>query len=226
MVGTIAPMVHGHRIARFVRGILNPVGGFVGGSALGAVLGQLGSWLQVPVDRRATGLLVGAVCGAYLLRELGLVATPAPERRHQVSRGWVALVPQQLASFTYGASLGVGILTHIPATAYYPLLLLSVISTDPWIGALVLGVFGAARGVPVLAISLLPARCQSGTGLVEVCRTIDRHAATAKLLNGLALGALAAASFGGGGARRPVSGNQPRSRRVSVIARSIVATKG
>jgi hypothetical protein len=58
---------------------------------------------------------------------------------------------------------------------------------NPLAGGLTLGVYGAARAMPVLVLAMAPSVGRSGTGLVATSRTIDRLAWLAAKLNAMAL---------------------------------------
>jgi len=120
----------------------------IGASALlGTALGLAGDWLDVPSLPGVVVVL--AVTGVAL--DLGLGGLSVPTVRRQVDeemltqyRGWVY-------GTSYGLQLGLGVVTVVNSFSVYLALVLAVL-TGSAAGGLAIGlVFGAARGLVVLA---------------------------------------------------------------------------
>ncbi len=127
------------------------LGATLAGAAEGAVLGLLGSALLgdgVGTHARLLVLAGGLLIAVAL--ELLPPAVPGPNR--QVNERWLDEFRGWVYGFGFGAQLGLGITTVVTSTATYVAMFVAFLSADPVWGALVLGVFGAIRGVtPLLA---------------------------------------------------------------------------
>lgn len=128
------------------------LGATLAGAAEGAVLGLLGSALLGDGLGAHARLLVlsGGLVLAVLL-ELALPAVPRPRR--QVNERWLDEFRGWVYGFGFGAQLGFGITTVVTSAATYVAMLVAFLAADPAWGAVVVGVFGAIRGVtPLLAM--------------------------------------------------------------------------
>ncbi len=127
------------------------LGATLAGAAEGAVLGLLGlAVLQNGLDTQARLLVLtgGLVLAAVL--ELALPRVPGPNR--QVNERWLDEYRGWVYGLGFGAQLGLGVTTVVTSAATYVAMLVAFLAADPGWGALVLGVFGAIRGVtPLLA---------------------------------------------------------------------------
>jgi cytochrome c biogenesis protein CcdA len=126
-------------------------GATLAGAAEGALLGLAGSLLLgdgVGAHARLLVLTGGLVVAVAL--ELLLPAVPGPNR--QVNERWLDEFRGWVYGLGFGAQLGLGITTVVTSTATYVAMFVAFLAADPVWGALVLGVFGAIRGVtPLLA---------------------------------------------------------------------------
>ena len=94
-------------------------------------------------------MLTGGLVLAALLEVL-LPAVPGPNR--QVNERWLDEFRGWVYGLGFGAQLGLGITTVVTSAATYVAMFVAFLAADPAWGALVLGVFGAIRGVtPLLA---------------------------------------------------------------------------
>ena len=158
----------------------------IGASALlGTVLGLAGDWLDVP---SLPGLVVAlAVVGVAL--DLGVGGLSVPTIHRQVDeemltqyRGWVY-------GASYGFQLGLGVVTVVNSFSVYLALVLAVL-TGSAAGGLAIGlVFGAARGLVVLAAAGVREPSQ-------LRRLHQRLAAWGPISHRLAVGAQAAVAAG------------------------------
>ena len=127
------------------------LGATVAGAVEGAVLGLIGSLLlgdSVGTQARLLVLTGGLVLAALL--EVLLPAVPGPNR--QVNERWLDEFRGWVYGLGFGAQLGLGITTVVTSAATYVAMFVAFLAADPAWGALVLGVFGAIRGVtPLLA---------------------------------------------------------------------------
>ena len=149
MVTTIDPVVHGGRNRRYAAAVfLHVLGATVSAAALGAVLGAIGAvgggpWTAGPA-------LIAVIAGLYALREMLGLPIPIPDRRRQVPEWWRTFYSPPVASFLYGAGLGIGFLTFLGFGTFVASSVAATASGSPGVGALVCGSFCLARGVAVM----------------------------------------------------------------------------
>ena len=133
---TMSAFVLGATAAGAVAGaVLGAAGGLVLGGALGA--------------RERLAALTAALVVAVALDVLP-AAVPGPRR--QVNERWLDQFRGWVYGLGFGAQLGVGVTTIVSSAATYVALLAAFLTGDPSRGALVLGCYGAVRGLtPLLA---------------------------------------------------------------------------
>jgi len=165
MVETITPVVHGGRKGRWAGDVaLHVAGASLSAGAFGAILGAAGSVLGAPWGRGGL-LVVVAVSGAYLLREVGAVPVPVPQLRRQVPEWWRTFFTAPVASFLYGAGLGIGFVTFLRHGTLVAVAAAAAAAGKPGLGALLVAPFGIARGLSVLATARIRAP-EGGRALV------------------------------------------------------------
>jgi hypothetical protein len=123
------------------------------GAAFGAVLGGIGSAV-LPEAWHAHARLV--VAGVLLVVALALDLAggrgPIPGPRRQVDERWLDRYRGWVYGLGYGAQLGVGIATVVTSAATYVALACALLSARSGSGALIVGSYGALRGLtPLLA---------------------------------------------------------------------------
>lgn len=140
-------------------------GAVISAATVGAIYGALGVFLasEAPFLRIACIAILGAVAATYGAAELYGVTWWVPTRHWQVPKEYVRYgMPFYAAAF--GLILGVGFLTFVTSVGYYLLIGICLLVGDPFRAALLMGVFGLARTVPVLlAPSLARAKGQPYT---------------------------------------------------------------
>lgn len=141
---TVAAFVLGATVAGALAGAL---GGWVGalllrGSAAGSVFG-----IAVGYSLRLV-ILAGAALVALAI-DLGAPRIPGPRR--QVDERWLDEFRGWVYGLGYGAQLGLGVSTVVTSAATYVALVAAVLVADPERGAIVMGCYGAVRGLSVLA---------------------------------------------------------------------------
>lgn len=194
MVGTIIPIVYGERLdgKRMTVLWLYAIGTIAGAGSFGALLGTVGSSLGLErqfLETRAIALTLGAGHLMLAHRDLGVIRFPLPQSRWQVPRAWLRMMPRPIAALAYGTALGVGVLTRINTSTFYAVLAWALLIGTPSLGAIVFAAFGLGRLMPVVALV--------ATGRNDWDRTVrwvglvDPWWPAAKLLNGLALAAVA-----------------------------------
>jgi hypothetical protein len=155
----------------------------VAGAAVGAALGGLGATL-LPGGWHADGRLTAA--GVLLLIALALDLAPpkynaVPGPRRQVDERWLDRYRGWVYGLGYGAQLGVGVATVVTSAATYVMLACALLAADARRGALIVGVYGAVRGLTPLLAARVRAPDQLVALHVRLQRArpaVDRAAAT------------------------------------------------
>ena len=154
MVGTIIPMVHGERLEGIHKGSLwcHGIGAIAASALFGATLGWTGGTLLRPSGPLTVAVLVVSGIGHLVMsqRDLGLCHFPMPQSHWQVPKRWLSVMPPRMAALVYGMCLGVGILTRISSSGFYVVLGWVVLSGEPMLGALIMGMFGFGRLIPLI----------------------------------------------------------------------------
>jgi hypothetical protein len=116
------------------------------GAAAGALLGGLGA-VALPAHPRPTVLLV-AIAVALVVDGLPR-SVPGPQR--QVDERWLDEYRGWVYGAGYGAQLGLGVLTVVSSATTYVALLAAFLTASAPAGAVILGCYGALRGLTPLA---------------------------------------------------------------------------
>ena len=193
MVETITPVVHGGRRKRYWSSVaLHALGATLAAATFGLILGGAGALLRAPWGRLGAAI-VAVVAIMYLVREAFGLQIPLPERHAQVPQWWRNFFSPPLASFLYGAGLGIGFFTFLQFGTYVAVAAAAFLSGDALIGLLVCLPFGLTRGLSVV----LTARATEPEHAREMVDVLDRWGSTRwpRLLNALALGCLAAGAL-------------------------------
>lgn len=119
------------------------------GAALGTLLGAVGAVLLSGVSPGPRLAVFAVAALVALVLDASPVRVPGPRR--QVDERWRDEYRGWVYGAGYGAQLGVGITTVVQSAATYLALLGAMLSGSAVSGALIVGVFGAARGVQPLA---------------------------------------------------------------------------
>jgi len=126
------------------------LGATIAAGALGAFAGELGA-LLLP---RSVGLgdrLAALAAVGLLAAVLDARGERVPGPRRQVNEDWLRAFRGWVYGLGYGAQLGFGITTVVSSAALYVAVVAAAATGDPGLGALVLGCFGAARGLTLLS---------------------------------------------------------------------------
>lgn len=150
MVETIAPVVHGGRRTTYAMSVAAHVlGATVSAALLGLVLGSVGAVIGAPWG--TPGIVALAVVAlVYALREGLRLPVFVPDRHAQVPEWWRTFYSPTVSSFLYGLGLGVGFFTYLSFGTYVAVTVAALLSGHPFVGALLCGAFGLARGLSVL----------------------------------------------------------------------------
>jgi hypothetical protein len=125
------------------------LGALAAGALTGAALGALGGLLIGGVSPGARlGLLAAALLAAVVL-DTGPWRVPGPRR--QVDERWLDRYRGWVYGLGYGAQLGAGVTTVVTSAATHAAFLAALLSADAGRGGVILGVYGAIRGLTPLA---------------------------------------------------------------------------
>ncbi|MBV9684715.1 MAG: hypothetical protein JO046_23180 [Solirubrobacterales bacterium] len=144
------------------------LGATAAGAGAGAALGTLGS-LALSGAHAETRL---ALLGAALVVAIALDSSPraVPGPRRQVDERWLDRYRGWVYGAGYGSQLGLAVTTVVSSAATYVALLASVLLGRPGWGAIVLGGYGAVRGLTPLTA----AGVRTPHGLVTLHQTLAR----------------------------------------------------
>ncbi len=181
MLASITPL--GERGRRSTWGVTVAafaLGAIGAGAGAGAVLGALGSALTPAGGRPAAvvGLLAAAVA-------LDLLAPAVPGPRRQVNERWLDEYRGWVYGLGYGVQLGLGVTTIVSSAALYAALGAAFLA-GPAGGAVIVGCFGAVRGLTPLAA----ARVRTPGELMALHRGLERWRAGVRWSSTVLLGGL------------------------------------
>jgi hypothetical protein len=125
------------------------LGALAGGAALGALAGGAGA-LLIPAGGDGDAELAVLAVAALIAVLLDARSDSAPGPHRQVNERWLDQVRGWVYGLGFGAQLGVGVTTVVSSAATYVALLAAFLSRDPVAGALIVGCFGAIRGLTPL----------------------------------------------------------------------------
>jgi len=151
MLASITPLGERGRNAHWsVTVVAFAVGATAAGAALGAALAALGQ-LLVPGAGGARWRLVvlAAALVAAIVLDLGRRPVPGPHR--QVNERWLDEYRGWVYGLGFGIQLGLGVTTVVSSAATYVALLAAFLAPNVAGGAVIMGSFGAVRGLTLLA---------------------------------------------------------------------------
>jgi len=147
MLASITPLGERGRGASWRRTVTAyVVASIVGGTAVGALLGEVGALLSVVQPRWP--VVVGgvvAIVGAALD-----LAGRLPTLRRQVDETWMTRYRDWVYGAGFGFQLGVGATTIVTSASLYVTWLVELLSGRPAVGALVGAAFGLSRALPLV----------------------------------------------------------------------------
>lgn len=191
MLTSISPLGERARASRWwVTTTAYVISSTLGGVAVGAFAALLGG--LVPEDVRSSPaalLLVAAALVVGLVLDLGVGGARLPSWRRQVDEAWLGRYRGWVVGTGFGAQLGVGVVTIVTSSTTYAVLLLAALSGSVPVGALVGGVFGLVRALPLVMM----VRVDTRERLWAVLRRVEYASPTAERVARLALAVGAAA---------------------------------
>src|SRR5436305_932779 len=192
MLASITPLGERGRGSRWsVTVVAFLIGAVVAGAAEGALLGAIGAALLDEINSHARLALLAVALLVALALDLRPAGAPGPRR--QVNERWLDEFRGWVYGVGFGAQLGLGIGTVVSSAATYAALLAALLSGSVLGGMIVLGCFGAVRGITPLAA----ARVRDPEQLLSLHARLERWRAPAARLGHALLSALVLAAVTG-----------------------------
>jgi hypothetical protein len=154
MLGSITPLGERSRGRRWGSTVaIYLVGSLVGGLAIGALAGGLGSLLpgSLSTGWRLAILAVAVLVGLGMDLRLGGLTIPTVHR--QVNEDWLVRYRGWVVGLGFGGQLGFGVVTIVTTSAVYAMVLAAALTGDVGSAAVVGGVFGLSRATVVFAVA-------------------------------------------------------------------------
>jgi sulfite exporter TauE/SafE len=191
MLASITPLGERGRHSHFAVTVTAfALGATTAGALLGAALGALGGLL--PGGFSGDARLAGAAVALLIALALDLTRAGAvPGPRRQVDERWLDRYRGWVYGLGYGAQLGLGVLTVVTSAATYVALLAALLTGSIATGALIVGLYGALRGLT----PLLATRVRTPAQLVALHGRLERAEPVTARAGALALGAAAIAGL-------------------------------
>ena len=189
MLSSISPFGERARASRWwLTTTAYVVSSTLGGLAIGLLAALVGALVPQGWRLSPTGFVVAAVLLLVgLALDLRVGGLELPSWRRQVDEAWIGRYRGWVVGVGFGAQLGFGVVTIVTSSTTYAVVLLSLLSGTPWVGALLGVVFGLVRALPLV----LMARVDSRERLWEALRGVALGARVADIVArvGLSLGA-------------------------------------
>jgi hypothetical protein len=175
MLGSITPLGERGRGSRWgITVSAYVIGSALGGAALGAALGWIGSPLALSSAGRLGVLGVGIAIGVAF--DLGVAGLQLPTTHRQVDETWRSQYRGWVWGLTFGVQLALGVVTVVTTALVYVTWLAALVAGSAAAGTLIGLAFGLARALPILSV----ARVRTSGQLLGVDRTLQRFAAPAR----------------------------------------------
>jgi hypothetical protein len=172
MLASITPLGERGRHSHYpVTVVAFLLGGAIAGALGGLGLGTLGALALGGMASSSRLILLAVALAAAIGIDLRPGSAPGPRR--QVNEQWLDRYRGWVYGLGFGAQLGIGVSTIVTSAATYVAVLAALLSASPGFGALVLGLYGAARGLT----PLLAARSQSTAQLMALHGRLARASA-------------------------------------------------
>jgi hypothetical protein len=190
MLSSISPLGERARASRWwLTTTAYVLGSLIGGLAVGALAGLLGS--LVPESWRSSPWLLvplAVVLVIALALDSGIAGRSLPAWKRQVDVAWLARYRGWVYGLGFGAQLGFGLATIVTSATTYAMVLFAALSGHVVVGLLIGAVFGLVRSSP----SLLMARVDTPADLHRVFARLEKWASPADVLARVALAGAAA----------------------------------
>jgi cytochrome c biogenesis protein CcdA len=150
MIGQITPLVKAASKQTWWKTVTaHVIGASFSAIGLGLALGVVGQLVGLRVGLVPIGTAVVVLAIVCAVHDSGGPVRRLPSLRRQTPKTLECELGPIWAGFAWGLDLAQGWTTRIEFAGYYVLVALALLSADPLTGALVLGVFGIGRALPV-----------------------------------------------------------------------------
>ncbi len=151
MVETITPVVHGGSRTRWgIAVVVHGLAATAVAAAFGALLASAGALLGAPWGSGGALVIAAVAAWAFVHEALG-APFPVPQLRRQVPDWWRTYFSPFASAALYGAGLGIGFVTYLLHATLVVVAAAAFASGRPAAGAVIVGAFGLARGLTVVA---------------------------------------------------------------------------
>jgi hypothetical protein len=193
MLASITPLgERGRRAAWGVTVTAFVIGATAAGAGAGAVVGAAGG-LALPATVGVGPRLTALAVIVLVAIALDLRPGPAPGPRRQVNERWLDQYRGWVYGLGFGAQLGLGVTTVVSSAATYVAVAAAFLNAHAGRGALILGCFGAVRGLTPLAA----ARVRRPDELIAAHARLTRWRRPVELAGIAALAAILGAAVAG-----------------------------
>lgn len=169
------------------------IGGLLGGLTIGALAGAVG-WLGLqwwaPTPASSAAVITAVLLTALVLDVSGFAI---PTIRRQVNEDWLGMYRSWVYGGGFGFQLGLGVVTIVTTAATYAMVVLAGLAASPVSGAIIGGVFGLVRALPILTVG----RIGSGEALRTYHRRMQALAPRAEWLVRIGVVAAGLSTIGG-----------------------------
>jgi hypothetical protein len=170
MLASITPLGERGRQSHWVITVTAFLIGAVGASLVVGLLAGAAGALVLPKSFSAHARLGVLAASALIALALDAASDAAPGPRRQVNERWLDQYRGWVYGVGYGAQLGLGLVTVVSSAATYVALLAAFLTADPGAGALVVGCYGATRGLT----PMLTAHVRTPRQLVALHARLER----------------------------------------------------
>ena len=175
MLSSITPLGERGRSSRWsVTVTAYVVASTVAGAVLGLTLGAVAAGFSAVgpgwLPGRGVLLAVAGLAAVGALLDSGVAGLRLPTVRRQVDEDWLVRYRGWVYGAGFGAQLGVGVVTIVTSSTVYLTWAVALLSASPVVGAVLGGVFGLVRALPVLTAR----RVTSWPALVSASAALDR----------------------------------------------------
>ena len=130
------------------------IGGLVGGAALALALWLLATPLRTLLPWLVRLTVFAALCGMFVVWDLGVRRVPRALRRGQVPIEWSKRFGLTQSYFLYGVGLGAGVFTFVPFAVTFGVFAAAALVAGPLTAALAGAAFGLGRTIFVGPLGL------------------------------------------------------------------------
>jgi hypothetical protein len=176
MLASITPLGERGRQSHWPITVTAFLTGAVGASLVVGLLAGAAGALVLPRSLGTHARMGALAASALIALALDARSEAAPGPRRQVNERWLDQYRGWVYGLGYGGQLGLGLVTVVSSAATYVALLAGFLTANPGAGALVIGCYGAIRGLT----PLLTAHVRTPQQLVALHVRLERWRGAAR----------------------------------------------